>query len=702
MVQDERILNAMREMCNTKLPHTDEQRVWHIANIPVLLREARYDELDARFNQALTDSFTSREAEKRYFLAWTQMCNRFYDMDALVDAGPQGLALIKAWQHARPRSTHAWLAEAQYWNHRAWLYRSYGWAEETSAAMWVCAGACNERMVIAALNAIDCEPRQWMVALLTSTNTKVFGQPDWLIEFLEGTDFTGQPLMQVLAKYHQDSPQEMETLMAFSGLSLEDAACPNLPRPAVLPDCKGDAEAEYWLSVCLAIFPRAFYALDEYIPFQMPRWGGSHEGIREFLASPTCGHLCAAEREHLELLIWWDTCRDLRIKELEYPPERETFIAKAEDIAQRAHSQSSRHHALEWLLTCYNDLSDLDALWYTIQRAVAENLKLSHYYTVYALKFALRDFPDTWWIYNFLHQNARQTEFYAARIYSGYFQYAGLFGFEKDEAQGIAVLDSVAALEYNNNWQSAIKDIDWLDLPQHFALLAELGAQRNLPCAYYLQALEYNNPDNNSLLPYDPVTALNYFQRAAEILHQQVALQEKTPYRLVVNADYHAYQHDLQDIHSKIADCYERLAQQETHAGMRSVYEKNLLDNLHQADRFGSKQAWSVFLLKLREVNDFTLAHSYLSILEEEGYNGTAEAMVTLSWLFGNKHDKKLFNMKASARWAYFFITLFPDHALFTELSPLHFDTLAKRCRFAWHTSKIADSELPNKDIWNR
>lgn len=142
MVQDERILNAMREMCNSKLPHTDEQRVWHIANIPALLREARYDELDARFNQALTDSFTSREAEKRYFLAWTQMCNRFYDMDALVDAGPQGLALIKAWQHARPRSTHAWLAEAQYWNHRAWLYRSYGWAEETSAAMWVCAGAC--------------------------------------------------------------------------------------------------------------------------------------------------------------------------------------------------------------------------------------------------------------------------------------------------------------------------------------------------------------------------------------------------------------------------------------------------------------------------------------------------------------------------------------------------------------------------------
>ncbi len=109
------------------------------------------------------------------------MDNHFYDMDTLVEAGPQGLALIKNWQRARPRSTHARLAEAQYWNHRAWLYRSYGWARETTRAMWICAAACNERMVIAALNAIDCEPRQWMAAALTSTNSKSSASPSgWL------------------------------------------------------------------------------------------------------------------------------------------------------------------------------------------------------------------------------------------------------------------------------------------------------------------------------------------------------------------------------------------------------------------------------------------------------------------------------------------------------------------------------------------
>lgn len=76
MEQDDRLLNAMFEMCNHKNPLNDGQREWHIADIPGLLREERYDELDERYNQALTESFTSREAEKRYFFAgikWTTL-----------------------------------------------------------------------------------------------------------------------------------------------------------------------------------------------------------------------------------------------------------------------------------------------------------------------------------------------------------------------------------------------------------------------------------------------------------------------------------------------------------------------------------------------------------------------------------------------------------------------------------------------------
>ncbi|MFP8734519.1 DUF4034 domain-containing protein [Klebsiella aerogenes] len=698
MEKDDRLAKAMLEMCNYTMPLNNGQREWSIADISGLLRDARYDELDTLYMQALADSFTSREAEKRYFLAWTQMCNHFYDMDALVEAGPEGLALIKNWQRARPRSTHAWLAEAQYWNHRAWLYRSYGWAKETTQAMWICAAACNERMVIAALNAIDCEPRQWMAAALTSTNSKVFGQPDWLVEFLRGAEVSGQPLMVELVEYHRQSPQEMDALMAHSGLSFADAICPPLPRPFLLTE-RDDADAQtIWLATCLTIFPTAFYVLYEYIPFRMPRWGGSHEEIRHFLALPECDHLSAAEREHLELLIWWDIHRDLEIKEVDSPSERERIIAKAEDIAQRAHLPESRHNALEWLQVCYSDLEDNDALWRILQRSIAEKVKLNNYFTAYAIKFALRDFPDSRWIYNFLCQNTQQSEHCAPKIYRGYFQYVGLFGYEKDETQGAAWLDSVADIEYNHNWQDVIKDFHWLGLPQHFVPLAELGAQRNIPAALNLLGLEYIDKAEDSLLPYDPVTALNYFQHAAEILQEQIELRDRHPHSLIVNGGYTEFEDDLQNIHFNIAICYQRLSKQEFEAEKRSVYEKALLDHLWLAHQFGHKAARGLFLLNIFEVKDITLAHEHLELVREEANKGTLEAMVTLSRLYGNKLDKSLFNMKLSARWTHFAVTLYPHSEIIEDcLYHLHFSSLSKRLRFAWYTFRIPDTELPGQ-----
>ncbi len=698
MEKDDPLLTAMFEMCNRKNPLNDGQREWSIADLPGLLREGCYDELEARYSRALAESLTSREAEKRYFLAWTQMCNHFYDMDALVEAGPAGLALIKNWQRARPRSSYAWLAEAQYWNHRAWLYRSYGWAQDTTRAMWICASACNERMVIAALYAIDLEPRQWMAASLTSTNSKVFGQPDWLAEFLAGAEVAGRPLMQERAEYHRRSPQEVEALMAHSGLSFADAVCPNLPRPQVLPACDGDAGQRYWLAVCLAIFPTAFYALDEYIPFRMPRWGGSHQEIREFLASTVCDHLTAAEREHLELLIWWDDHRDLRINEVDSPTEREHIIAKAEEIARRAHMAQSRHHALEWLLLCYSDLDDKDALWLTLQRSVMEKVKLNNYYTAWALKFALRDFPDSEWIYNFICQNAQQTEYGVPKIYRGYFQYAGLFGFEKDEAQGAVWLDSVADIEYDHNWRAAIKDFRWLGYPEYLLPLAHLGARRNIPSALNQLGVESNARDNGGLLPYDPAIAFGYCQQAAEILRQHVAQRDAdNKYRLIANGGDDGYEQDLQEIHFRMANCCERLINQAPPAEKRAAYEKNLLDNLYLASRYGDKRAWELFLLNIAGVKDLALAHSHLQQVQEAANKGSPEAMVALSQLYGNKRDKALYNMKQSARWAHFFITLYPEHELFMDLDALHFDSFWKRWRFAWYTSRIPDSELPGQ-----
>ncbi|KEY60660.1 DUF4034 domain-containing protein [Serratia sp. DD3] len=699
MEQGNQLEQAMLHMCNHKVEPNTAERQWIIADIASYLADGRYEELDELYTQALVESFTHRQAEKRYFQAWTQMCNPFYDMDTLINAGPNGLALIKNWQLACPHSSHAWLAEAQYWNHYAWLYRSYGWAKETTHAMWLCTSACNEQMVIAALNAINCDPRQWMVASLTATNSEVFGQPKWLVAFLQGKEMTGQRLMKELAQYHKSSPQEVDALMAHSGLSFENAVCPQLPRPAELPNGLDNTGQQYWLSVCLNIFPNAFYPLTEYIPFRMPRWRGTHEEIRKLIDSLR-HRLSKQECEHLELFIWWDEYRDLRIAEIDSPTEREQTIARAKAIALHGRNQEDRHNAIGWLLTCYDDLKDDDALWHSIQLAVMEEMKLSHYFTYRALGFAQRDFPNTHWIYNFICQNSQQTVFPRVEIYRGYFQFVGLFGFEKNEEMAKSWLDkgSVNSINASPDWAWTIRSLGWLNLHEHCISLAELGAQRNIPGAFRWLALEYGDSDDTTLLPYQPITALNYNQRTANLLHEQIARRDNIAYPLISNGGYTEYEDDLRDIHFSMAASCQKLSQTETDLTLRDGYEKDLLDNLYQAHLFGHQTAWGLFLLNIFEVKNLELAHSHLDLLHEEAEKGTLEAMVSLSRLYGNKLDNKLYSMKKSVRWAYFARRLFPDSEVVEDcLYPLHGSSRWKRYRFAWLATRISDTELPGQ-----
>ncbi|EPV6066269.1 DUF4034 domain-containing protein, partial [Escherichia coli] len=135
-----------------------------------------------------------------------------------------------------------------------------------------------------------------------------------------------------------------------------------------------------------------------YIPFRMPRWGGSHKEISELLDSATCKHLSAEEHEYMDLLLWWDDYRDVSIEDIA-PEDQQHAIDLAENIAQHAQFQECRHNALEWLLACYNKQNDHDKLWCCIQRAVMEDMKLNNYYSAYAIKFALSYYPDSFWIY---------------------------------------------------------------------------------------------------------------------------------------------------------------------------------------------------------------------------------------------------------------------------------------------------------------
>lgn len=97
-------------------------------------------------------------------------------------------------------------------------------------------------------------------------------------------------------------------------------------------------------------------------------------------------------------------------------------------------------------------------------------------------------------------------------------------------------------------------------------------------------------------------------------------------------------------------------------------------------------------------MKELSLAHLHLQQVQEEANKGTLEAMITLSHLYGNKEDEKLFNMKLSARWTHFAESLYPDNEIIADcLYHLHFSSLWKRCRYAWYTFRIPASELPGQ-----
>ncbi|WP_145475711.1 DUF4034 domain-containing protein, partial [Yersinia similis] len=188
---------------------------------------------------------------------WMDMENT-PDLHSIISMGPEGLAQIKAWQHDCPESNHAWLAETLYWHHCVWLYRSYGWAKNTTTAMWVCAGACNEMMVLAALQTLTLEPRQWMAAALIIPAITAFGVPAWLAVIIANEKADSLPVLGELRDYQQCYPEEMTALMSYSGLNAyAQISAPDALPPGLLRNQTGRVLTgpHYWLFASLHIHP---------------------------------------------------------------------------------------------------------------------------------------------------------------------------------------------------------------------------------------------------------------------------------------------------------------------------------------------------------------------------------------------------------------------------------------------------------------
>ncbi|HEB3535662.1 TPA: DUF4034 domain-containing protein, partial [Burkholderia cenocepacia] len=151
---------------------------WHICDVDALLRAGDHAALDAQLDAALAASFADRTAEARYVDALPA------DVQPCIDAGAEGLARLRAWQAANPRSAHAWLCEAHYWHHWAYEYRGSGWAETVTEAGWIGAHACATLTLVAALRALVLAPTMWSAPMVIFTSVSSFGEPEWLAQLV--------------------------------------------------------------------------------------------------------------------------------------------------------------------------------------------------------------------------------------------------------------------------------------------------------------------------------------------------------------------------------------------------------------------------------------------------------------------------------------------------------------------------------------
>ncbi len=185
--------------------------------------------------------------------------------------------------------------------------------------------------------------------------------------------------MEDLAEYqYRHSPQEVDALMAHSGLSLADAVCPNSAAPVrALPEFNDDAGQKYWLAVCpRAIFRRYFtYRMNIISRFVCRALGRVSRG--NFANFWNCWRITFRRRtQHraINLVTITAICALKRLTPRQEQQKR--IIAEAEEISMRAHIRESRHNALKWLRgLLYSVIWDDNALWANpFQRSIVEKV----------------------------------------------------------------------------------------------------------------------------------------------------------------------------------------------------------------------------------------------------------------------------------------------------------------------------------------
>ncbi|WP_313245744.1 DUF4034 domain-containing protein [Stenotrophomonas rhizophila] len=211
---------------------------------------------------------------------------------------PTRLEQAREWCAQQPHSPHPWAVLGALWDRACGRIRSSETIETIRQVQWDAAGLARDHALAAWLHTIARHPRPAFVLGRMLRMSCYLGEPRWLQQLQRG----GRADLYN-AQQHQDPDgfAAAVALLAPYGRPLE--ALPVLP-----PLLAGRSEeafeyaADYWLQQALAIRANDTDALETYLYYLYPRWGGSHALMQHFIDGADAARLMLPQRNRLRVL----------------------------------------------------------------------------------------------------------------------------------------------------------------------------------------------------------------------------------------------------------------------------------------------------------------------------------------------------------------------------------------------------------------
>lgn len=645
---------------------------WKICDVDALLRAGEHAALDRLFDEALAASFRDRAAEERYHAALPA------DLQGCTGAGAEGLARLRAWQAARPQSAHAWLCEAHYWFHWAYEYRGSGWAGSVTDLGWTCAHACATHAAVSAMRALEREPTLWNATALMMQSVSAFNEPDWLTELVRSGRGPEAPLVHDLPLdgMSPEAREELLAMLARSGLQADERiACPP-SAPAALPSPMQGKKMltgkQYWMHATMQIHPRLFFFLRQCIWFMQPRWGGSHDRVRAFIASPACAHLDEVEKDRLRHEIWRDDYLENEVDGDDDPEDVRQWMAATRQRAGEALHPYHRWETLYWIAKSHYGRDERPQALACLKEAeVHAPIDDDHAMSLAVLLACQLEPQDPSWLGQAVVRSANAGECPAAMILHGYCSLKGVLGFVPNEPAGQAWLELARTRAPGTlAWNKLASALRYGGREADAFALATMGQAAGGDSCDYLLGLFHE--DGVHVAP-DLSQAVPYYRKTAEDGGNMGA------YKL----GYACYNLSL-----AAKDPAERgQLMQEAVEAMRKAHEMGHTDGLEG------------MLMFIGDLNEIPARHRYVDLVREHAQQGHPAAMAALSGLLADPADKQLYDYRESVRWILGAQAVAPDDGYVKNMTRIHHeDGLIAKLNFKLHRKGIKAHEIPGAD----